>query len=250
VASMSNDELEDTLHEFSFMDNQAPDKPALNVCLVGSEVLPSLQQSIQQHLNVGRFDTYATLQSLSAGYQGQLIDLLMLDIPSFSALQAKEMGALIKQISANTVVLLYRFARQQDVAYLRTLGVKVMKAPIDTEQLKSLLLSLSASDRSAVKPAPLRQAPPRQFSDNALNKAANITSSIDCECPHHMAEVIMSLIAFEQYSAQCESKDKAGEDLHHHIYLQTSQARSVMESLLRSVLDQEGIDLSLVEAGA
>jgi len=36
--------------------------------------------------------------------------------------------------------------------------------------------------------------------------------------------------------------------LHRHIYMRTAEARAIMETLLQSVLEQEGVDLDLVEA--
>lgn len=249
VAGMSDAELRDTLLEFGKLESKvAAAKPSLKVCFVGNEFLPSLEQTIQQYLNVKDIERYATLSEFESIYSGVEYDLLMLDVPSFSAVEAKALGACIKKVTARNVVLSYRFARQQDVSYLRTLGVRMLKAPLDRIELHTMLSDLANPQHRSAKILPMRRAPSRQFTDTALSKAANLTSSIDCECPHHMAELIKSLVAFEQYSAQCQNKDKASEDLHRHIYMRTAEAREIMETLLQSVLEQEGIDLDLVEA--
>ena len=249
VAGMSDSELRDTLLEFGNVRSKvAAVKPSLKVCCVGNEVSPSLEQTVQQYLNVNNIERYTTLSEFESIYSGVEYDLLMLDVPSFSAQEAKSLGACIKKVSARNVVLSYRFARQQDVSYLRTLGVRTLKAPLNRIELHTMLSDLANPQHRSAKILPMHRAPSRQFTDTALSKAANLTSSIDCECPHHMAELIKSLVAFEQYSAQCQNKDKASEDLHRHIYMRTAEAREIMETLLQSVLEQEGVDLDLVEA--
>lgn len=249
VAAMDDDELRETLAEFGSVETKAKSQqPELKVCLVGREVLPSLERTVQQYLNTQHLERHDSLTAFESEADASHYDVVMLDVPSFSAAQAQDLGTLVKRLSAERVVLFYRFARQQDVSYLRTLGVRTMKAPVDRNELHSLLSDIINVEHKTAKILPLRRAPSRQFTDTALSKAANLSSSIDCECPHHMAEVIKSLVAFENYSAQCKNKDRASEDLHRHIHIRTAEARAIMESLLQSVLEQEGIDLSLVEA--
>ncbi|MEC8811870.1 MAG: MerR family transcriptional regulator [Pseudomonadota bacterium] len=249
VADMSDSELKETLSEFGAVTvKPAAAKRDYKVCLVGAELMPSLEQMVLQYLNLQGLERHASVAEFKQVYSAGHYDLVMLDVPSFNAAEARELGAFVKSLAAGSVVLFYRFARQQDVSYLRTLGVRTMKAPVDRNDLHSLLSDVVNVEGKSAKILPMRRAPSRQFTDHALNKAANLSSSIECECPHHMAEVIKSLVAFENYSAQCENKDKASEDLHRHIHLRTAEARQIMESLLQSVLEQEGIDLSLVEA--
>ncbi|MDY6920820.1 MAG: MerR family transcriptional regulator [Pseudomonadota bacterium] len=249
VAGMSDEELRETLTEFGRTEPKpVARRPAIKVCLVGSEVLPTMEQTIRQYLNNSDLERHQDLGEFEAQYEGECYDLVMLDVPSFSAAEAQQLGAFIKTLAAQQVVVFYRFARQQDVTYLRTLGVRTMKAPVDRIDLHSMLSELANPEQKSARILPMRRPPSRQFSDQALNKAASMSSSIDCECPHHMAELIKSLVAFEKYSAQCQNKDKAGEDLHRHIHVRTAEAREIMETLLQSILEQEGIDLNLVEA--
>lgn len=249
VAGMSDDELRETLAEFGNSEQVIRKvTPAFRVCLIGDQIPLKLRQTIQQYLKVKDVQQFDQLSEFESSYEGEEYDLLMLDMPSMSALEAKSLGDCIKNVAAHNVVLSYRFARQQDVTYLRTLGVRTLKAPLDRAELHNLLTGFANSEPKTAKVFMMRQAPSCQFTDTALNKAVSMSSSIDCECPHHMAELIKSLVAFERYSAQCENKDKASRDLHRHIHIRTAEAREIMEHLLQSVLEQEGIDLNLVEA--
>lgn len=245
LAALSNRELEATLATFRKAQPQSGGRQTLGVCVVGQELAGVVEQVLSQGFRIGELRTFSHLDALQAADLGGAPDLLVIDQPSLSAAEARPLGNLFKRINARINLLHYRYSRQQDVAYLRSLGIHTLKAPVDLNELSQLLQRLLTAP--ALQPELLvsRQAPERRYSDAALQAAANMSTSIECECPHHLAELIKSLLAFETYSSQCQRKDKAGEDLHRHIYLRTAQARSIMEELLQSVLEQEGIDLSV-----
>lgn len=246
LAPLTDDELEETLATFTQVEPRGQARPALRAAVVGSELAQQVEQVLAGSVRLERLDRFAHVQALQAAELIGPPDLLVVDQPSLSAAEAKPLGNLFKRVNARANLLVYRYARQQDVAYLRSLGVQTVKAPFDRNDLAQWL------QRMVNVPAPRQpalfvsqQAPDRRYSDRALQAAAEMSSSIDCECPHHLAEIIKELLAFETYSSQCQSKDRAGEDLHRHIYLRTAQARAIMEELLQSVLEQEGIDLSV-----
>lgn len=245
LAHLSERELEESLATFAGSPSRTAARPLLQVCVVGNEMAQAVEQVLQGGFGLDQVTCYAHAQALQAADVRVTPDLLVIDQPSLSATDAKPLGNLFKRINARANVLVYRYSRQQDVAYLRSLGVQTLKAPFDRNDLGQLLQRLLTAPSSQPALYVSKQAPERRYSDLALQKAANMSSSIDCECPHHLAEIIKELLAFETYSSQCQSKDKAGEDLHRQIYLRTAQARAIMEELLQSVLEQEGIDLSV-----
>ena len=73
---------------------------------------------------------------------------------------------------------------------------------------------------------------------------ALVQTSVSCECPRHLAELLISLSAFERYSQLCE--DRSTEDAAVHAMLRgaTAHARATMEAALKRVVDHEKIDLS------
>lgn len=245
IAHLSERELQENLATFTSGPVRNTTKPSLHVCVVGNELAQTVEQVLQEGFHLDHMARFGHTQALQAADINGQVDLLVIDQPSLSPTDAKPVGNLFKRINARVNVLVYRYSRQQDVAYLRTLGVHTLKAPFDRHDLGELLHRLLKSPVQQSTLYVSKQAPERRYSDLALQKAANLSSSIDCECPHHLAELIKALLAFETYSSQCQSKDKAGEDLHRHIYLRTAQARAIMEELLQSVLEQEGIDLSV-----
>jgi hypothetical protein len=77
----------------------------------------------------------------------------------------------------------------------------------------------------------------------ALMRAARISTNVLCECPKHVAEIIMQLASFEKYSHEC--LNKSNEDAHLHAYLSSvsGSARALFETALEIVAKHEGIDL-------
>lgn len=78
---------------------------------------------------------------------------------------------------------------------------------------------------AATPPQPAAtEAPPRRWSDASLADFAGLSSTIACECPQHLAQLLVQLSAFEDYSAQCRHLSPADAEL--HAYLQQVCARS------------------------
>lgn len=246
IAGMSNNELSEILQEFETATAPGNSKPRLSVSLIGEGAIRAFDQLESETFDTSDVEKHNNIEAFTSTYKGDAIDLLFIEKASLTAEETKRLAKFIKQVNAPYTLLMYRYSRQQDVAYLKTLGVKTLKAPLDKSALQELIESLLKAPQGEPLLTPMKQAPARTFSDFALNKAAGMTSSIECECPQHLSELIKSLVDFEAYSAECENKDKASADLHHHIYVRTAQARAILEDLLQSVLDQEGIDLSRV----
>ena len=88
-------------------------------------------------------------------------------------------------------------------------------------------------------PAPQR---PR-WDDAALEALAKLATNVDCECPHHLVEILLTLGSFERYSAQCESRTPVDAALHRDLQRTTAQARMLLEDALERVVLAEGLPL-------
>jgi hypothetical protein len=84
--------------------------------------------------------------------------------------------------------------------------------------------------------------PPRQFNHQQLTRLARASTAIDCECPHHLAQLVGDLTAFEIYSARCANRDEDDAELHRYLHQTTAQARALIEDALHRVAEAEGID--------
>ena len=82
---------------------------------------------------------------------------------------------------------------------------------------------------------------PRRWDDTVLADIAGLSSTVACECPRHVAELLMQLSHFETYSAECEARSPADAALHAHLKQVAAASRALFESALERVALHEGI---------
>ena len=71
-----------------------------------------------------------------------------------------------------------------------------------------------------------------------------MSTRVACECPRHVAELLMQIGSFERYSASCASLRPADAALHAHLQQTAGVARVLFETALQRVADAEGIEWS------
>ena len=70
---------------------------------------------------------------------------------------------------------------------------------------------------------------------------ANLSPTIACECPRHVAELLMQLSHFEAYSAECEHRNTADAELHAYLRQVATASRTRFEAALEHVALHEGL---------
>jgi len=108
--------------------------------------------------------------------------------------------------------------------------------------LRSLPVATRAPG-SAADDRPLRAepVPPRRWDDAALADFAGLSSTIACECPRHVAELLVQLSHFEAYSADCEQRSAADAELHAYLRQVAAGSRARFEAALEHVALHEGL---------
>ncbi len=86
-------------------------------------------------------------------------------------------------------------------------------------------------------------AAPRRWDDAALTHFASLSSRVACDCPRHLAELLLLLTQFESYSAQCAHASPADSVLHAHLGRVAGLARARFEQALEQVALHEGLPL-------
>jgi hypothetical protein len=85
--------------------------------------------------------------------------------------------------------------------------------------------------------------PTPRFDDTALTRFASLSSSVACECPSHVAELLMQIASFESYSASCANRNLADAELHGYLQRVAGTARLLFEVALERVAVAEGLAL-------
>jgi len=177
------------------------------------------------------------------------IDALVLEYPIINA-DTPEIVATLKQLArSDRVLVVYGFGRATDVEQLVRAGVEVLRAPADLHAIARLVGVSGVSVEADAEPGPMLPAsvdqtdiPPRRLSTRSLQKLAMASSAVECECPHHLVDLVRSLASFELYSRQCRNRNQQDAALHAYLHVTTAQARALIEDALIRTAEAEGID--------
>ncbi|MDB5962907.1 MAG: helix-turn-helix-type transcriptional regulator [Massilia sp.] len=184
-------------------------------------------------------------------------EVLLIELAELSEAVLAPIAALRAEMNAAAVVL-YRFGASALIARLRAAGCVVAQAPADLAQLVLLCESArppapahlpahAAAEQIAAGPAPAL--PPPRFDDASLAALTLKPNGLACECPRHLADLLMMLASFERYSVDCAVRDPADAALHRDLGMATGQARLLLEGALERLARAEGLPLALRSQG-
>ena len=253
IAGESRDELRKRVESITEL-SAAPAPSNIDVALLG-HFLPGKIDAEETDLSPVNFviaDTSA--ERFSADIAQRSIDVLILEAPVVDDQTVKQLRGYMKASGARRAAFVYNFATTRDVERLRDGGIVPLRAPVGIDELRAAIVSayeapgLSKTPKRAPEP-PIAEGdwalngvvPPRRFSQAQLAALANVSSDIECECPHHLAELVGDLTAFEIYSANCASRDDEDAALHRYLHQTTAQARVLIEKALQRLAEAEGL---------
>ena len=201
------------------------------------------------------FDTLARAAEAAPTPPDRPVDLLLWLGPSLHVDALSELKTVQDAWGARCAAVVYRFAGAAARDAFVGAGILLLREPPDDAALGSWLAALDGS--SAARGAgpvdtvllddPLwwaaAEAAPRRFDDDTLTDFAGLSSTISCECPRHVAELLMQLSNFEAYSADCEDRSPADAALHAYLRRVAGASRALFESALERVAIHEGLTL-------
>jgi len=248
VAGLSVDQLQERLETYGYRglgvvsEKEGPCK----VAILG-DALPARISAVTDELqglevvmaarDPGDFDSRV---------REQIPDVIILEYPTINNQTVTEIMRLLQRSNAKQAVVIFGFAGHEAVRRLNTAQVVTMRAPVSLPELRRACFGLipSAATIPSVKglitTGPI---PPRRYDNETLGKITMASTTIKCECPHHLADLIMSLSAFETYSAECESSSREDAALHAHLHATTANARLVLEDALAELVEAERLEM-------
>lgn len=198
-----------------------------------------------------------TLEELVAGLrerEGTGAVAVVVELPRLGSSPAAMVRKLMDEPGVAALVVVYDFAPRKVIRQLTLTGAALVQGAPGIDSLRRTIreaFELPISPREAVLPLPLNgngahavaANPPRLFTDADLGRLREVETAVDCECPNHMAQILSGLVAFEEYSRDCENRDAQDAELHAHLHRETGAARAIMERALLHLCQEEGIDL-------
>jgi MerR family transcriptional regulator, light-induced transcriptional regulator len=144
------------------------------------------------------------------------------------------------------VAVLYGYAAEPVCEQLAAAGVALLQEPQSSTVLAQWLRGWSQAAQTPATPqAPDKPrttaVPAPRWDDAVLSAFANLSSSVTCECPRQVAQLLMQLQHFETYSASCASRTVADAELHAYLHQVASATRLRFEAALERVALHEGL---------
>ncbi|MBQ0957633.1 MerR family transcriptional regulator [Ideonella sp. 4Y11] len=226
-------------------------RPAPRVAVVGTALAARLQRpAVTRALlpTVPSVAAYASLQDALRAAAGA--ELLLWHAPTLPSALPPELAAARQACGARRVAVVYRYASSAATLALADADVATLREPADDPALgrwlAALLDSLPARDNpppAAPPPALSAALAPRRYDDATLTRIAGLSPTLACECPRHVAELLMQLSSFEAYSAACAHRDSADARLHAYLQQVAGASRALFESALERLARHEGLPL-------
>lgn len=180
--------------------------------------------------------------------------VLVLDLSLLGDQPEHEVRQLEEAVKPELTMIVYAFAKWEVVEALRGDKRHVLRAPISVRALRANLVNLivrslvhdpskAATPPNDPQAVPSEPAPQRRFDDVQLARLQEVIPNVDCECPNQVADLVLALNAFENYSHQCQNRNTEDAKIHAMLARATGHARALMERALTQLCAFEKIDV-------
>jgi DNA-binding transcriptional MerR regulator len=232
---------------------QDPPSPAQpwRLAVIGTALAERLQRpTLLRWLSrpVQLLGPFADAAQATTALQGASADALVVHEPRLHEGWLASLQAAAPALAAVPKAVLYRFAAESTCTALATAGTALLREPQNDTVLGQWLQGVlqavpqaCSAARDTARPNPA--VPPRRWDDAALTDFAGLSSTIACECPRHVAELLMQLSHFEAYSAECRHRNAADAELHAYLQQVAAASRERFEAALEHVALLEGLIL-------
>ena len=139
------------------------------------------------------------------------------------------------------LLIVYRYSASDIAENLTDSVTALFTPPLNMKEVGRTLSVLTAERREL---RPTLGLPRHRFSRQLLSDIALMSPALACECPRHVAQIIMQLSDFEAYSADCEEMKPADAEIHDMLRRTAATARSLFEDALIELAAAEDISLS------
>lgn len=207
----------------------------IRVAVIGESLLIQIEHLATRMPGIEIAATAKNASSLGA----VTADALVVELNSLTQDTANAIDRLRQTIGIPRIVVLYAFAPLAIAENLADVHTAVMRMPVNYRELERTLGALVSDEKTVLIPP---SSTPR-FSRQALAKVASTSPALACECPRHIAEIIILLSDFEAYSAQCADNTPEEAQLHRQLQNTAAASRALFEQALVDVAAAKNIAL-------
>lgn len=253
IANLSTEELKsrrDQLIEQSSSLQLVASVGLVRVAAFGGFSLENLPERLNSAGKLEVCLNSTDLEEFSEQLRSAEPDILLLEFPVIDP-EVRQIVSKLRRLSdTRRAIVLFNFGTKADLEALAADRVELLRSPVTTQTLYQLLRrgaenrpvleDMTPKGRAAVEINPQEEIPRRRFNDVELAQLARTSTTVECECPKHTADLVQNLCAFEEYSAQCENRNEQDAALHNYLYQMSAKARAIMEEALGTLAEAEG----------
>ena len=169
---------------------------AIRIVLVGQTLT---ERAARDGARAPTLNVVATCADASAALEtlrGVSADVLALELPTLQADSVAVVDGMVQAVGARGAVVAYRFGPAAVLTALRARGYAVIRIRRSTwpnsndSAVTHSIASRREHDRYS-PPTPLETTPGRRFDDRSLAQIAQASTTLYCECPRHVVELLL-----------------------------------------------------------
>jgi hypothetical protein len=243
-----------TLTKRGFLQSNDFGATPLRICLIGvglQERLIDLERL--SDIDVPKFkidqvfsnldEAFGRLQRLDSD-SGSGVDACIVKLSTLQMQNIQPIQALQERMKGACLGVIYNYANPEVLSLLQSMQVALLRHPFDNKELIEFMKLWVVSSANA-RDSELLPPYVRRFSAQDLQFITSFQSSVGCECPKHIAQIIEQLGSFEQYSRECLSLNVKDQKLHKMLTRVATQTLGMFERALQDVMTHERIELPL-----
>ncbi|MGV6817565.1 MAG: MerR family transcriptional regulator [Thiotrichales bacterium] len=247
IAELPDEALEERLEQARSASDQKT-TPELKVLVIGETIATQLGTDSSVFTKEEVCSIYSDITAIDKKPSALGANVLIIEYPTLQQSAVSELIQLLRSLGVSHGVVIYQFATRSVLDSLNRSGILTLKAPVKLSELKHTCVksfTTQPNNFDAFRPTSETTFAykPRLFTRQQLAKLTAITTTFQCECPNHLADLILSLEAFEVYSLECENRNTEDAALHAYLHDASAAARAIMEEALQKVAEAEGINV-------
>jgi DNA-binding transcriptional MerR regulator len=254
VASLSLEELKDRLQEHHVHGVAAMtaelDGAAIPTLVVGENLAAMVVEGREDLDGVDVVGTAFEPGDLDPDIAARRPRVVVLECATVDHRTSKQAQTLLRRTGAIRLLVVYGFGTKEHVQRLSSGRVRAIRGPLNTYELCRVIIESEAGQpESELRTEPWAPGqddeaiPARRFSNASLARISRVSSAVECECPQHMVALVTQLVAFEEYSAECENRNDKDAAVHAMLRRATAQSRARLEDAMARLMEAEGIAL-------
>lgn len=169
-------------------------------------------------------------------------DIVIVDLVTLNEESLSDVRHYLLETGCESALVVFNYGTKKSIQQLEAAGVVCLKGSVAAAEIYRACRSIQPT-LSTVRATPNQKVTSPRFTNEQLSRIAALTSKIACECPNHLAELIINLTAFEKYSSECGNRNEEDAQLHSQLNQAAGASRLILEDSLIRLMEIEGIEV-------